>query len=74
MKPLGIGLLTIVIGYMLSRFFSGLGTDDANMSYVVGCINAVLYLSGIVSIWGYLILKELKDKNNDNKNNDNKNK
>jgi 4-hydroxybenzoate polyprenyltransferase len=61
-------LLTIVIGYILSVAFSGLGTDDAYMSYVNACTNAVLFLAGIVSIWGYLILKELKDKNDDNKN------
>ncbi|MGK0468367.1 hypothetical protein [Clostridium sp.] len=68
MRSLGIGLLTIVIGYILSVSLASLGTVDASMSYVVGCINAVLYLSGIVSIWGYLILKELKYKNNYNKN------
>lgn len=67
MMALGIGVITIIIGYLLSIFFSGLGTSNAYMSYVNACTNAVLFLAGIVSIWGYLILQELKkSKNNDN--------
>lgn len=66
MKSLGIGLITIVIGYILSSMFSGLGTSDAYMSYISSCTNAVLFLAGIISIWGYLILQELKNKNNNN--------
>jgi hypothetical protein len=70
MKSLGIGLTTIVVGYILSSLFSGLGgTPDAYMSYVSAATNAVIFLSGVVSIWGYLILQELKSKNNDNKSN-----
>lgn len=68
MKSLGIGLITIIIGHILSTSFSGLGTIDAYMAYVNACTNAVLFLAGIVSIWGYLILQELKkDKNNESK-------
>ena len=64
---LGIGLVTIVIGYILSSMFSGLGTNNAYMTYVNACTNAVLFLAGIVSIWGYLILQELRNNNkNDN--------
>lgn len=60
MKALGIGVITIIIGWFLSGAFSGLGTDIAEMTYINACTNAVLFLAGIVSVWGYLILQEIK--------------
>lgn len=35
------------------------------MTYVNACTNAVLFLAGIASTWGYLILQELKKCKND---------
>lgn len=65
MKALGIGIITIFIGYYLSGLFAVLGTSSAEMSYISACTNAVLFLAGIVSMWGYLILQQLKNNNSE---------
>ncbi|MGX4601743.1 hypothetical protein [Faecalimicrobium sp. JNUCC 81] len=62
MKFFVCGIFTILIGYILSNLFSGVGTSIAEMTYVNACTNAVLFLSGIISFWGYLILDSIKKK------------
>lgn len=62
MKLFVCGIFTILIGYILSNLFSGVGTSIAEMTYVNACTNAVLFLSGVISFWGYLILDSIKKK------------
>ena len=77
MKYLIGSIITIIIGYVFSGMLSGVGVSDAYMSYVnVNEVTlSVIFLSGIVSFWGYLILDKLnkeKDLNEDIKNTCNK--
>ena len=62
MKFFACGIFTILIGYILANLFSGIGTSIAEMTYVNACTNAVLFLSGVISFWGYLILDSIKKK------------
>ena len=71
MKYLIGSIITIIIGYVFSGMLSGVGFSDAYMSYVNEVTLSVIFLSGIVSFWGYLILDKLnkeKDLNEDIKN------
>ena len=71
MKYLIGSIITIIIGYVFSGMLSGVGVSDAYMSYVYEVTLSVIFLSGIVSFWGYLILDKLnkeKDLNEDIKN------
>ena len=63
MKYLIGSIITIIIGYVFSGMLSGVGVSDAYMSYVNAVTLSVIFLSGIVSFWGYLILdKDIKNK------------
>ena len=42
-------IATIIIGYVLSGMFSGVGVDDAYMSYINEVSLSILFLSGIIS-------------------------
>ena len=71
MKYLIGSIVTIIIGYIFSGMLSGVGVSDAYMSYIKEVTLSVIFLSGIVSFWGYLILDKLnkeKDLNEDIKN------
>ena len=71
MKYLIGSIVTIIIGYIFFFFLSGEGGSDAYMSYINEVTLSVIFLSGIVSFWGYLILDKLnkeKDLNEDIKN------
>lgn len=59
MKYLFASIITITIGYIFSGMLSGVGVNDAYMSYVNEVTLSVIFLSGIVSFWGYLILDKL---------------
>ena len=75
MKYLIGSIVTIIIGYIFSGMLSGVGVSDAYMSYINEVTLSVIFLSGIVSFWGYLILDKLnkeKDLNEDIKNTCNK--
>lgn len=61
-----VGIMTIVVGFLGAGMFSSIGVTDAYMSYVQNCTNAVIFLAGVISVWGYLILQELKYKSNNN--------
>lgn len=60
MKFFITGIGTILIGYWISTAFSGIGTSIAEMTYINACTNAVLFLAGVVSFWGYLIYEKIK--------------
>ena len=75
MKYLIGSIVTIIIGYIFSGMLSGVGVSDAYMSCINEVTLSVIFLSGIVSFWGYLILDKLnkeKDLNEDIKNTCNK--
>ena len=59
MKYLIGSIVTIIIGYIFSGMLSGVGVSDAYMSYINEVTLSVIFLSGIVSFWGYLILDKL---------------
>lgn len=59
MKFFVCGIFTVVIGYIISSYFSGIGTSIAEMTYINACTNAVLFLSGVISFWGYLIFDKI---------------
>ena len=74
MKYLIGSIVTIIIGYIFSGMLSGVGVSDAYMSYINEVTLSVIFLSGIVSFWGYLILDKLnkeKDLNEDIMNDNN---
>lgn len=57
-KTLSIGFATIFVGFFFSMFFAGF-VDNSDiyidaMAYIKG---AILYLSGIIAMCCYLILK-----------------
>lgn len=59
MKFFVSGVLTIIVGYIISNAFSGIGTSIAEMTYINACTNSVLFLSGVISFWGYLIFDKI---------------
>ena len=63
MKYFLCGLFTIILGYILSSLFSGIGVDSVEMTYINSIMISVIFLSGVVSFWGYIIF----DKNEFNK-------
>lgn len=60
MKYFLCGLFTIILGYILSSLFSGIGVDSVEMTYINSIMISVIFLSGVVSFWGYIILIKLK--------------
>ena len=62
MKYFLCGLFTIILGYILSSLFSVIGVDSVEMTYINSIMISVIFLSGVVSFWGYIIFDKIKKK------------
>ena len=45
-----------------SSLFSGIGVDSVEMTYINSIMISVIFLSGVVSFWGYIIFDKIKKK------------
>lgn len=60
-----IGVGTCFLGYFLTIIY--IPIQDVYLQSIESVRLAILFLAGVISMWGYLILQELKNKNNQTK-------
>ncbi len=62
-RAVGISLFVIIIGIIVSKLFMDYSYGDMYETHSMMMLDAIktllIYLSGIVTFWGYLIWKEL---------------